>query len=92
MVFLVRRLRNDTQDHAVLLSGTEISDAGGLNGSQSANWLVGDQFGKVWDELVANRLKVQPGIAAKLMAQTLVSLEKLDGGKWRTFLLPRHVR
>jgi hypothetical protein len=57
-----------------------------LNGADSAKRLVGEQFGKVWDELAAHRLKVQPGVAAKLMAQTLMSLDKMDGGAPKIFL------
>jgi hypothetical protein len=73
-IFLVRRLRSGTVDHAVLL----VTDQ--LNGTESAKQLVGEQFERVWDELAAHRLKVQPEVAAKLMAQALTSLERIDRG------------
>lgn len=79
-VFLVRRLRSDSTNHAVLCypPGPE----GALSTSvESANRLVGEQFIRIWDELTANRLKIQPVVAAKSMAQTLASLERGDPGK-----------
>jgi hypothetical protein len=51
-----------------------------VNGTENAKRLVGEQFGRVWNELATHKLKVQPDVAAKLMAQTLGSLNKIDGG------------
>jgi len=51
-----------------------------VNGTENAKRLVGEQLGRVWNELATHKLKVQPDVAAKLMAQTLGSLNKIDGG------------
>lgn len=51
-----------------------------MNGTEKAKRLVSEQFGRVWNELATHKLKVQPDVAAKLIAQTLVSLNKINGG------------
>ena len=51
-----------------------------LNGIDSTKHLVGEQFGRVYEELTAQRLKVEPSAAAKLIAQALTSLERIDRG------------
>jgi len=63
-----------------------------VNGTEGAKRLVGEQFGRLWDELTAHRLKVQPGVAAKLTAQTLVSLDRMDGGALKNSYRAGHVR
>jgi hypothetical protein len=84
-IFLVRRIRSSTGDHAVLLADPDSEESDQLNGLDSTKRLVGEQFGRVYDELTAQQLKVQPGVAAKLIAQALVSLERIDRGALLVF-------
>lgn len=81
--FLARRLRNDTGDHAVLVTDIGNEDTDQVSGIHGASRLVGQQFSRVWNELAGHRLKVQLADAGKLMAQTLASLQRIDEGEWQ---------
>jgi hypothetical protein len=51
-----------------------------LNTVEEARRLVREQFGKAWQELREGRLKVEERASARLVAQNLDALEKVDLG------------
>ena len=77
-LFLVRRLWNDKEEHATLLLSEKEE---GLDGPEGAKWLVGEQFKRVWEELLrGDRLKVHMGVGGKAVGRGLLGLEKIDSG------------
>jgi len=87
MVFLIRRLQSSTVDDALLAdAGSEELDQ--VDGTENTKRLVGEQLGRIWNELTTHKLKVQPDIAANLMAQTLISLHQInEGALWNSYIL-----
>lgn len=80
VVFMARRVVLDGKKireesggkQSVLVSGESIAG--------DARKLVGEQFGKVWQELRDGRLKVEERASARLVVQNLDGLEKVDLG------------
>ena len=82
-LFLARRLWNGKEEHAMLLlsGGDGDNDLGNMGGPEGAKWLVGEQFKRVWEELLGgSRLKVQMEVGGKAVGQGLLGLEKIDSG------------
>ena len=56
-----------------------------MNASEDARSWLREQFSKVWQELKGGRLKVEERLAARLVAQNLDALDKVErdfaGGK-----------
>lgn len=77
IVFLVKRLRSDARNNEPLLTG---STSVVLDAKEEAEKLVTEQISRVWQELKGSTLKVEGRTAAKLTAQTLVSLDDIDEG------------
>ncbi|KAF8056637.1 hypothetical protein FPV67DRAFT_646018 [Lyophyllum atratum] len=80
LVFLIKRVRNDAGNgHGPALLGSG-------NADDVLRGLVRGQFGKVWTHLADKTLKVEQRAAARLVAQTLLSLSEIDedlfGAAW----------
>ncbi|KAF9458921.1 hypothetical protein BDZ94DRAFT_1068633 [Collybia nuda] len=73
ILFLVKRVRGHTQSRAILFGSEVSSDA-----VQETQQFVNEQVIKVWEELANKRLRVEQRAAARLMAQTLLSLHEID--------------
>lgn len=86
MVFLIKRVRSDTQNHGALLMGTLST---GLDVNEVAKQIVREQMKRVWAELVGKRLKVEQRAAARLTGQTLVSLNEIEEGNSEISCGPR---
>ncbi|KAF8156982.1 hypothetical protein B0H34DRAFT_711453 [Crassisporium funariophilum] len=83
MVFLIKRMRNDTsraiQDQDGNASTTSPRLGGtALSSDNAAAALVVEQYGRVWDELRSKRLKVEERAAARLLGKTLEALAGVD--------------
>lgn len=73
MIFLSKRLLNDSKSEHMSLVGSS-------NADQLVKNLVCEQTRRVWETLAAQTLKVEPRAAARLVAQTLISLFDIDAG------------
>lgn len=80
LVFLIKRIRTNTRDTAVLLLGTQPEGADFIDGDSRVSMLVSELFRRVWEEIVSRRLRVEEAVAGKLLAQTFVSLEQIGSG------------
>ncbi|KAJ3574319.1 hypothetical protein NP233_g1845 [Leucocoprinus birnbaumii] len=76
VVFMARRLVLDAKK----TDESTLSSSDGLDVPEQARKLVREQFGKVWDELKGGRLKVEERAGARLVAQNLDALERVDLG------------
>ncbi|KAF5380135.1 hypothetical protein D9615_006188 [Tricholomella constricta] len=73
MVFLIKRVRNDARsEHESTVIGENVDEL--------VQNIIREQFGKVWTHLVEKTLKVEQRAAARLVAQTLLSLNQIDTG------------
>ncbi|KAG5641970.1 hypothetical protein DXG03_003844 [Asterophora parasitica] len=71
MIFLIKRVRNDARsDNAHCIFDGNLDDF--------VQNIVREQFGKVYVNLVGKTLKVESRGAARLVAQTLLSLNEID--------------
>ena len=75
VVFMARRLIPDSRKYGKepVLTSSGASDAG-----EDAKSLVRENFGKAWQELKDGRLKVEERAAARLVAQNLDVLDKVE--------------
>ncbi|KAG5637584.1 hypothetical protein H0H81_004035 [Sphagnurus paluster] len=75
MIFLIKRLRhNEKSDNVSFV----VSASGSVD--DVVRNIACDQIGKVWAHLAEKTLKVEQRAAARLVAQTLLSLDEIDAG------------
>lgn len=78
LAFMSRRLLHSSPEQsALLLSGTARNT---IDPRASSQELAHENFGRVWEELSASRLRVDSTTTGKLLTKTLMSLHKLDIG------------
>lgn len=78
-MFLIKRIRSHTQSHAILFGSMESSDA-----THEVQQFAREQIVRAWEALASKRLRVEQRAAARLMAQTLLSLHEVDEGNSRS--------
>jgi hypothetical protein len=81
IVFLVKRVRNDPPSHMVLFGSSQLQGVVALDWEKELRALVSDQFGRIWEGLSSRRLRAEHPAAGRLVAQTLVSLCRIEGGE-----------
>ncbi|KAH7909880.1 hypothetical protein BJ138DRAFT_1154228 [Hygrophoropsis aurantiaca] len=78
MVFVIRRISSATSKDQAAQIATD------SNATSATVALVREQFTRLWDELVAHKLRVDEADAGKLIAKTLNSLEAMDGDLFKS--------
>jgi len=81
LVFFVKRIWNDTVDHTALFLGIQMQGVAQVDKERELRVLVGEQFRRIWEGLTSKRLRADHSAAGTLVAQNLVSLRHIDGGR-----------